>query len=624
MTSQFRNICIIAHVDHGKTTLVDAILKQGGTFERDNDQICIMDSGELERERGITILAKNTSVRLGDVKVNIVDTPGHADFGAEVERIMSMVDGAILLVDAAEGPLPQTRFVLEKAIKQGLKIILLINKVDRPEVQGTGRIEDVINQTFDLFIDLGASEEQAEFPILYACGRQGWCTKDKEKVPALLANRNGDLGDLFRLFVDFVPPPRVENTGGFRMLVANLSYSDFVGQMAVGRIFSGKVKRNDKLYRHGVNAQGNPTLESFSVPQLFAIEGLRQVETTELIAGDIGLVSGSEDIQIGDTLVGSEDIQPLPRIKVEAPTLAMMFSINTAPFSGQDGEAVQSRKLRDRLLKEVRHNVAMRFEETESSDQFRMLGRGELQFSVLIETMRREGMEFMVGRPKVLFRTDASGAELEPIERAVCDVPEAYAGEVTEMFQTRKGIMSKYENIEGSSLQGGQRVKLEFTIPTRGLLGMRSRFMTATRGEGLMSSELVGYEELKGALAGRINGALICDRNGEAVEYALLGLEDRGVLFVEPGVQVYEGMVVGEHSRPNDLDVNPCREKKLSNVRSATKEAFVVLKGIRKMSLEQFIEWIDDDEWIEVTPKHIRVRKKLLEKNIRNSSRGKS
>ncbi len=623
MSKNFRNICIIAHVDHGKTTLVDAILKQGGTFDRENNDICIMDSGDLERERGITILAKNTSVRLGDVKVNIVDTPGHADFGAEVERIMSMVDGAILLVDAAEGPLPQTRFVLEKAIKQGLKVALFINKVDRPEVQDTGRIEDVVNQAFDLFIDLGASEEQADFPILYACGRQGWCTLDKAEIPKHLSReKTGSLADLFKLFVDFMPPPRISDATDFQMLVANLQYSGFVGQMGVGRIFSGRVKKNDRVYQHGIDANGNPKIRSFSVQQIYGIEGLRQVEVPFLEAGDIGLVAGCEDVSIGDTLNSSDTIAPLPRIKVESPTLAMVFSINTSPNSGRDGDALQSRKLRERLLKEVRHNVAMRFEETSSPDQFRMLGRGELQFAVLIETMRREGSEFMVGRPRVLLRTTESGSVEEPIERAVLDIPEEYSGDITSLFQLRKGQLSKYENLEGNSLQGGKRVKLEFSIPTRGLLGIRSKFMTLTRGEGLFSSELIGYEPSRGDFPGRINGALISDREGEAVEYALLTLEARGVLFLDPGTFVYEGMIIGEHSRDNDLDVNACREKKLSNVRSATKEAFVTLKGIRKMSLEQYIEWIDDDEWIEATPKNIRIRKKVLAKNLRQSGRG--
>jgi GTP-binding protein len=612
-----RNVCIIAHVDHGKTTLVDHLLQQSGTFAAHREvEERVMDSMDLERERGITILSKNTSIRVGDIKVNVIDTPGHADFGGEVERIMSMAQGAILLVDAAEGPLPQTRFVLEKAIKQGLKIILVINKVDRNEVQGTNRIDEVVDETFDLFCELGASEEQTDFPIVYACARGGWCTLDSSTVPALIEDKgDASLEPLFNLIVSTIKPPEV-TSGSFKMLVSNLDYSDFVGQTAVGSPLCGEVKKNDRLYLNGVDENNRPVKKAFSVTKVFSFQGLRQIEVESLQAGDIGLIAGYENVNIGDTLCADEKADPLPRINVEQPTLAMIFSINTSPLSGLEGEAVQSRKLRERLLKAARYNVALRFEDTDSSDQFRLLGRGELQFSILIEQMRREGLEFMVGRPQVLIKTDeATGEKQEPMENAVVDLPETASGEVTEMFQTRKGIMTSYESLEGN------RVRLKFEIPTRGLLGIQSKLLTATRGEGLLSSELSGYAAFKGDLSHRINGALISDRAGDTVEYALSSLEERGQLFISSGVKVYEGMIIGECAKDNDLNVNPCKEKKLTNVRASGSDGLVVLNGIRKMSLENCIEWIDDDEWIEVTPENIRLRKKVLGKNLRNVRR---
>lgn len=615
-SKNIRNVCIIAHVDHGKTTLVDFLLRQAGTFKL--HQVLeerVMDSMDLEKERGITILAKNTSVRVGDTKINIVDTPGHADFGGEVERIMGMVDGALLLVDAAEGPLPQTRFVLQKALAQRMKVILVINKVDRPDA----RIKEVVNQTFDLFIDLGATDEQASFPIIYACARQGWCTSEFDQIPSLLSQETkSTLQPLFDCILNYVHPPQIENEVGFKLLVSNLSYSDYVGRLAIGRITSGALKKNQKLIRRGIDDQGQSRNENFTVTQLFTFEGLKQVEAAEIFAGDIGVIAGSEQVEIGDTLVSSETEGPLPRILVEKPTLGMIFSVNTSPLSGKEGEAIQSRKLRDRLVREVRQNVALRLEETSTNDQFRVLGRGELQFAILIEQMRREGFEFMVGKPTVLYKIDNDGNRLEPMERAVLDLPETAVGDVTQMFQTRKGILSKYEVSSG---HGSRRVRLEFDIPTRGLLGMRSRYLTLTRGEGLFSTYLLEYGIHKGDLPHRTSGALISDRLGETVEYGLLGLEDRGVLFTDPGVQVYEGMIIGENNKENDLNVNPCREKKLTNIRAAHAEVLVTLAGIRKMSLEQCIEWIDEDEWIEVTPKSIRLRKKVLPQNLRSVKR---
>lgn len=617
-----RNVCIIAHVDHGKTTLVDHLLRQSNSFgEREVVSDRAMDSMDLERERGITIQAKNCSIKYGDTKINIVDTPGHSDFGGEVERILGMVDGSVLLVDGAEGPLPQTRFVLQKSLQKGHRVILCINKVDRPECEGGTRIEEVVNQVFDLFIDLGATEEQADFPIVYACARQGWCTTTFSEIPELISGtKKGSLKPLFQLIQDKIAPPTIVDAGGFQMSVANLGWSDFVGRLAIGRVLSGVASPNQKLQRRGVKESGEDITQPFSAVKMFTYQGMQQVETKELTAGDVGVIAGTDDFQIGDTIVGGDQVASLPRIEVEKPTLAMVFSVNTAPFSGQEGEAVQSRKLRERLLREARMNVAVRFEETEVPDQFRMLGRGELQFAIMIEQMRREGMEIMVGRPLVLTSKNEQGQKTEPIERATLDLPEAYASEVTRMFQERKGILVSYEASGTHSGPSGtqNRVRLEFDIPTRGLLGMRTKYMTASRGEGLFSSRFMEYALWKGDMLHRTNGALISDRNGVAIEYALLNLDDRGTLFIKPGDKVYEGMIIGENSRGNDMNVNACREKKLTNVRAAGSDHYEALKGIREMTLERCIEWIDEDEWIEVTPQTIRLRKKVLATNQRS------
>ncbi|MBU6154151.1 MAG: translational GTPase TypA [Bdellovibrionales bacterium] len=623
MSLNLRNVCIIAHVDHGKTTLVDHLLRQSGTFQQHQAvEERVMDSGDLEKERGITILSKNTSVMVGETKVNIVDTPGHADFGGEVERIMGMVDGALLLVDAAEGPLPQTRFVLQKALSKGHKIILVINKVDRPECSDGKRIQEVVNATFDLFLELGASEEQADFPIVYAAARQGWCTTNFDEIPAYLKKeKTGSLKPLFDLILESVPAPKVTDSANFQLLVSNLSYSEFVGRLAIGRVISGSVKKNTKMVRQGVNADGSPLNQSFTVTQVFTYVGLKQQEVPEVQAGDIAVIAGNEGVEIGDTVSATAEMAPLPRIVVEKPTLAMLFSVNTSPLSGQEGEAIQSRKLRERLLKEVRHNVALRFEEAETSDQFRVLGRGELQFAILIEQMRREGYEFMVGKPLVLYREGPNGERMEPNERAVLDLPEEHASDVTRIFQERKGTLVKYEALPHMEGIGRQRVRLEFDIPSRGLLGIRSRYLTATRGDGLFSSYLTDYQPHRGEIPHRGNGALIADRLGDSVEYALLSLEERGMLFIGPGIKVYEGMIIGENAKDNDMNVNPCKEKKLTNIRSAGAEFLVRLAGIRDMSLERCLEWIDEDEWIEVTPKNIRMRKKVLAGNLRSVKR---
>jgi GTP-binding protein len=618
-----RNICIIAHVDHGKTTLVDFMLRQSGLIQRvDAGEARVMDSMDLERERGITIAAKNASFMLGATRVNIVDTPGHADFGGEVERALSMADGAVLLVDAAEGPLPQTRFVLQKALAAGLKVILFVNKVDRPECKDHRRIHEVVDQTFDLFVELGASAEQADFPILFGCGRQGWCEDSMDIVPDILAGETkADLRPLFQLITDFFPAPKTMEGQEFRMLVANIGWSDYVGQLAIGRVMSGTAARNQRVMLKGETPEGKPRQVAFNINRLYRYEGLSQTEVDTISVGDIGLISGCDQVEIGDTIVSDEAIAALPRITVERPTVGMVFSINTSPNSGRDGEAIQARKLRERLLREARNNVSLVFEETETSECFRLLGRGELQFGIIIEKMRRENLEFMVGRPTVLMRTDENGQKLEPMERLILDIPETVAGDVTDMFQRRKGILMRYEQSSLSTGGDKARVRLELEIPTRGLLGMHSRFMTATKGEGIMNFEYIGYAPWKGDIPQRTMGSLVCDREGKSVEHALFSLEDRGILFIGPGEAVYEGMIIGEANQDNDLNVNPCREKKLTNIRASNAEVLVTLAGIRKMPLERCLEWIDDDEWIEITPKSIRLRKKLLDKSRRSVRR---
>jgi GTP-binding protein len=623
VSQKLRNVCIIAHVDHGKTTLVDGLLRQAGTFQAHQALTeRVMDSMDLERERGITIMAKNTAIRLGDTKVNIVDTPGHADFGGEVERILGMVDGALLLVDAAEGPLPQTRFVLQKALQKGLKVALIVNKVDRPECSDGLRIKEVVNAAFDLFLDLEANDEQADFPIIYSCSREGWATSNFDEIRDLVdKKKKGDFSPIFKLFLDYMVPPKVEQTDEFKMLVSNLSYSDFVGRLSIGRVSSGAIKKGQRLWRFGQKENGEALKEAFTCTKLLVYEGLKQTEVEEISSGEIAVISGTENFEIGDTVTNMENSVPIERIVVEKPTLAMIFSVNTSPFSGREGEAVQSRKLRDRLLKEVRHNVALKFEPTELPDQFRVLGRGELQFAILIEQMRREGSEFMVGKPIVLYKTGDAGERLEPMEKATLDFPESAAGDVTQMFQARKGLLTRYD-MRTEAGTGQNRVRLEFEVPTRGLLGIRSRYLTITKGAGLFSSELTGYAPHKGDIPHRLTGCIISDRTGTTTDYAIAGLEDRGIFFVTPGTSVYEGMIVGEGNKDNEMNVNIVREKKLTNFRVAGgADVLVALQGIKRMSLEDCIEWIEEDEWIEVTPKSIRIRKKILAENQRGVRR---
>ena len=617
MSRNIRNICIIAHVDHGKTTLVDFLLKQAGTFKsHEVTSERMMDSDSQERERGITISAKNASFMLGDVKVNVVDTPGHADFGGEVERIMDMVDGAILLVDAVEGPLPQTRFVLQKASEKKLKIVLCINKVDRPEAVGSTMVAECVDNAFDLFVELGASDEQCDFPIIYACARQGWCTNDADAIPTFL--EGGGQRNLKPLFDEILamPEPKGDEKADLQMLVSNIAYSDYLGNLALGRITTGSVRKGQDILRHGVDENGKSTIQKFPVFRLLSYEGMKQVEVDELIAGDIGLIAGSEILEIGDTLSGLNG-KALPRITVEEPTMRMIFSINTTPNSGRDGKAIQSRELRQRLQNEIRANVALRFEDCEGADQFYVLGRGELQFGILIEKLRREGYEFMVGRPNVLMRTDGEGNKLEPIEKMILDLPESCSGDVTKMYQQRKGELLSYE-AASSAGTSEQRVRLTFQIPTRGMLGTNSMYKTATRGSGLISSESLGYKPHAGQIFHRFTGCLIADRAGRTTEYALSKIQERGQLFLGDGVEVYEGMIIGECAKDNDLNVNPVLPKKLTNMRTTGSDGITTIYGIKKMSLEKCIEWIDDDEWIEVTPKTVRLRKKALPANMRS------
>jgi GTP-binding protein len=608
--SKIRNICIIAHVDHGKTTLIDHILRQTGLFaDHQRLEERVLDSGDLEKEKGITIKAKNASFNYKDYKINIMDTPGHADFGGEVERVLGMADGAILLVDAVEGALPQTRFVLSKAISHGHRILVVLNKIDRRDLIGTNRVAETLDQIFSLFIDLGASEQQSEFPVLYACAKFGMVSNSQEQVMEWLKNEEkGHLNDLLDQIVAEVPPPEVEYLPYFKMLVSNLDFSEYVGDISIGRILSGGVKKNDRIFRLGINDKGDAVVESFVATRLYQFSGLLQTEAQEIFAGDIGLIAGCESFAIGDTLTSDKTIQPEPRLQVEQPTLRMLFAVNNSPFSGRDGEAIQSRKLRDRLEKECRKNVAIKLEDGPSGEYYYVLGRGELQFAILIEELRREGLEFLVGRPQVLFKT-IDGVEMEPFENCFLDLPQDFSSDVTQLMQERKGVLIRYENLPASD---GSWVRLTFEIPTRGLLGIRTQFLTTTKGQGLYSSEIVGYRAKLGTFLHRSNGSLVADRTGKTTEYALFSLQERGQLFVSPGVEVYEGMIIGEHARENDLNVNAVREKKLTNIRTTSSDGLSILHGTRKMSLEQSIEYMDDDEWIEVTPKSIRLRKKNL------------
>jgi GTP-binding protein len=594
---KIRNIAIIAHVDHGKTTLVDAMLKQSGTF-RENEAVQdrVMDSMDLERERGITIMAKNTSVRFGDYKINIVDTPGHADFGGEVERVLKMVDGIVLLVDAAEGCLPQTRFVLRKALEQNLPAIALINKIDRQDA----RPEEVLNEVYDLFIDLGANDQQIEFPVLYSISRDGIAKKS-------LDEDSNSLKPLFETVIETVPHPKAIRDDSLQLLVANIDYNPFVGRLAIGRMFSGQISKNQEV----IVSKRDGSTQKTRVKELFVFEGLERVTADSAGVGEIVAIAGFDDINIGETITLTENPMPLPVIAVDEPTIAMIFGVNTSPFSGIEGKFVTSRQIKERLEKELLGNVALRVSETESADSFRVSGRGELQLAILIEMMRREGFELQVSKPEVITRKNENGETEEPIELVVVDVPEEFIGVVTEALGRRKGQMTKMIN------NGSGRVRLEFEVPSRGLIGFRGEFLTETKGTGLLNTLFLRFDRWMGDMKGRGTGSLVADRMGEATTYALYALQERGTLFIRPQTKVYEGMVIGENARSVDLDVNAIKEKKLTNMRAASADDAMRLVPVKDLSLEQALEFIADDELVEVTPKSIRLRKRVLKANER-------
>ncbi|MFN2516166.1 MAG: translational GTPase TypA [Pyrinomonadaceae bacterium] len=591
-----RNIAIIAHVDHGKTTLVDAMLRQSGTF-RANEQVRdrVMDSMDLERERGITIMAKNTSVHYRDVKINIVDTPGHADFGGEVERVLKMVDGVMLLVDAAEGCLPQTRFVLRKALEARLPAIAVVNKIDRHDA----RPEEVVNEIYELFLDLDATDEQIEFPILYSISREGTAKK-------ALADDSKNLQPLFEQIVETIPTPKQIRNDSLQLLVANLDYNEYVGRLAIGRIFSGEIAIGDQVSV----AKPDGSFQKVRVSQLYAFEGLKRELVQRAGFGEIVALAGVDNVEIGDTITSVDNPQPLPIIAVDEPTISMIFGVNNSPFAGKDGRFVTSRQVKERLDKEILGNVAIRVEETESPEQFKVSGRGELQLSILIEMMRREGYEMQVSKPEAITR-ESNGRTLEPIEQVVIDCPEEFIGVVTEAVGRRKGQMTKMVN------HGTGRVRLEFETPSRGLIGFRNEFLTETKGTGLLNTLFLRWDDWLGVLRGRSTGSLVADRTGETTTYALFNLQERGTLFIRPGTKVYEGMIIGENARAVDLDVNAIKEKKLTNMRAASADEAMRLVPPKELSLEQAIEFIGDDELVEVTPQNIRLRKRVLRPNER-------
>jgi GTP-binding protein len=598
--TDFRNIAIIAHVDHGKTTLVDHMLRQSGMF-RDNQVVAdrVMDSNDLERERGITIMAKNAAVRWKDVKINIVDTPGHSDFGGEVERVLSMVDGVLLLVDAAEGPLPQTRFVLRKALDMGIKPIVVINKIDR----GDARPQEVLDEVMELFINLGAPYEQLDFPIVYAIGKQGIAKNS-------LTEEADSLEALFDAVVKHIPPPTVDVETPFAMVISALDWSDYVGRIAIGRIIEGSVSVGDNV--NLIKPDGSR--ESSRITKMYVHEGIARNETTTASAGEIIALSGFENVYIGETIAHSSRTEPLSYVNIEEPTIAMYFMVNTSPLAGREGKFVTTPKIRERLYRELRNNVSLRVEDTDSPDVFKVSGRGELQLAILIETMRREGYEFAASRPEVLFRRDADGKMLEPIEHVTVDVPQDHVGTVIESLGRRKGEMT-------AMTPSNDSVRCEFLVPARGLIGFRTEFLTSTRGQGIIHHTFDSYQPYKGAIAGRLRGALVSMETGQSTAYALEMVQERGVLFIEPGQPVYEGMIIGENAREEDLSVNACRMKHLTNMRSSGSDGLVRLEAPRQLSLEQCIEFLEDDELLECTPVSVRLRKKILDTTMRQRAK---
>jgi len=595
-----RNIAIIAHVDHGKTTLVDAMFRQSGLFRADQEtDDRLMDTMELEKERGITIAAKNCSVVWDGVRINIIDTPGHADFGGEVERALSMADGAILLVDASEGPLPQTRFVLKKALESGLKIIVVINKIDRKDA----RPEEVLDEIYDLLIDMDATDEQLEFPLLYAVGRDGIAMRNPQE-------EGKNLHVLFETVLAKIPGPAYDPRAPLQMLVSDLGYSDYLGRLAVGKVFNGTARSNDSLVCLGEN-DSNLALK---VTKLQVYEGMQLKDVSTVQTGDIAVLAGIEDVKIGDTICNQQHPQALTRIHVDKPTVSMTFAFNNSPLGGQEGKYIQFSRIRERLVKETLINVAIGLEKTEERDSILVTGRGEFQLAILIETMRREGFEFCVGRPEVIYRYE-KGIKLEPIERLMVDCEEHFLGVVTEKLSLRKGKMTNLVN------NGKGRVRIEFSVPARTLIGYRDEFLTDTRGTGIMHSLFDGYEPYRGDCPSRFTGSIVADRPGKAIPYALFNLEPRGRLFVLPGDPVYEGMLVGEHNRGQDINVNPCKEKKLTNMRASGKDDNVMLSPVKPITLEQTISFIRDDELVEVTPQSVRMRKAVLSARMRYAGR---
>lgn len=600
---QMRNIAIIAHVDHGKTTLVDGLLRQSGTF-RDNQKVaeCVMDSNDLERERGITILSKCTSVDWHGTHINIVDTPGHADFGGEVERILSMVDGVVLLVDASEGPMPQTKFVLGKALKIGLKPIVVINKADKPDA----RVDEVLDEIFDLFVSLNANDEQLDFPVLYASGRNGWAVKE-------MTDDKKDLTPLFELILSYVPEPNCEPDAPFKMLATTLEANKFIGRLLTGKIQSGTLHVNDTV--KVLNGE-NQELERVRISKILAYQGLDRISLDVAHAGDIVAVAGVVKGTVADTLCDFSVEEAIHAQPIDPPTLAMTFSINDSPLAGREGDKVTSRMIWDRLCKEAEGNIALKISRTDQTDSFEVAGRGELQLGVLIETMRREGFELSISRPKVLMKKDEQGNLLEPVEEVVIDVDEEFSGTVVEKLGQKRA-----ELVEMIPSQLGNKVRLIFNAPSRGLIGYHSEFLTDTRGTGVMNRLFKGYEPYKGDMQGRRNGVLISAENGTAIAYSLWKLQDRGPMFIDPNVPVYAGMIIGEHTKSNDLEVNCCKSKQLTNIRAAGKDEAIDLIPPRKLSLEQALSYIQDDELLEVTPKTLRLRKRILDSLARKRSR---
>ena len=591
-----RNIAIIAHVDHGKTTLVDELLKQSGIF-RQNEQVQdrVMDSNDLERERGITILSKNTSVQYNDIKINIVDTPGHADFGGEVERILMMVDGVLLLVDAFEGCMPQTKFVLKKALGLEKKVVVVVNKIDRPGA----RPDEVIDEVLDLFIELGANDDQLEFPVIYASGRDGYASADQNA-------RSGDMRPLFDAIIENIEAPEGDEDAPLQVLFSSLDYDDYIGRIGIGRVERGRINRNDNV----VLCKADGTQENVKISRLYQFDGLKRVEVETASVGDIICVSGITGLNIGETICSPDCIEPLPFIKIDEPTISMNFIVNDSPFAGKEGKFVTSRNLRDRLFKEVETNVSMRVEETESTDTFKVSGRGELHLSILIETMRRQGYEFQVSRPKVITKFE-NGELLEPMELLIVEVPEEYVGAVMMKIGSRRG------ELENMGTRDGGSTHLEFKIPARGLIGYRSEFMTDTNGNGIMNNLFAGYEPYKGDIETRERGSIVAHESGESTAYGLFNTQDRGRLFIGPGVPVYEGMIVGECSKNEDLTCNICKSKHLTNTRASGSDDALRLIPHTILSLEQSMEFIKDDELMEVTPTSIRLRKTILSKDLR-------